>query len=175
MKNLKHQTFLDESGTTKLAVKILAAYFIVYYGIPLLLVVIFGPSLDAILRYPPSYFRGFILILSMFLLTWLLIVQLGKYGARFKLPRLSILFHPLTSLALAGLFILLSVYFWYNFGLQFRQTGERIGETGSLGILIPLYVLRAYFSEGQAHSSLFCFLFWNSMLPNFLNGLTHIE
>lgn len=146
MNDPKHLSFLNKSGTTKLAVRILIVYFAVYYVVPLLLVIFSGPSLDAILRYPPSYFRGAIIISGVFFLTWFLIVQLDKYDARLKLPKILLLFHPFTSLVLAGIFFVISIYFWFNFGLQFRQTGDRIGSTGALGILVPLYALTAYFS-----------------------------
>lgn len=132
--------------TTKLAVKILIAYFTIYYSIPLLFVVFFGPSLDAFLRYPPSYFRGFLLILGVFLLTWFLIVQLGRYGARLKFPKIPLLFNPFISLFLSIIFVLLSIYFWTQFGLGFRQSGDRIGNTGALGILVPLYILTVYYT-----------------------------
>lgn len=146
MANLRRTPLSHKSETTKLAVRILATYFFVYYGIPLLLVVFFGPSLDAILRYPPSYFRGFILISCVFLLIWFLIVQLDKYNGRIKLPKIPLLFNPFTSMFLSALFILLSAYFWTSFGLAFRQTGDRIGDTEALGVLVPLYALTGYYS-----------------------------
>lgn len=128
--------------TNAIAKQILLGYATIFYFLPALLTLMFGGALDQILLASPNYFLGFLVCSAAVWALWFAI-------PRVPVPKLSslqifgrMLFSTNATLLGAGLFFLLSLYFFYNFGLAYRQTGERIGDSGPYAILY--YVFQTY-------------------------------
>lgn len=121
---------------------ILLLYIAIYYIAPAILTALFGAPLNELLIAPPNYVAGAIFCAVVMGATYYAIGRLRMPRMMFLRPLGRALFNARTLFAFSLVFLLLSVYFWQQFGLAYRQTGSRIGDSGSAIIL--LYIFQNY-------------------------------
>lgn len=126
----------------RLARLTLLLYGTIYYLAPAILTLLFGPPLDQVLIASPNYLLGFIfsavvIALVYWVIGFVVIPRLTSLAALAKL-----IFDDRVILGVSIVFLYVSYQFWQEFGLSYRQTGDRIGDSGLL--VIVLYILQSY-------------------------------
>ena len=134
----------SSSAVTRLAIKIVLGYTAIYYAGPLLLTAIFGAYIDQFLRYAPNYWYGAIMITAVVCLLCFYIMRLDRADSKFSIPAPNFIFQAWFVASIGIIYLVAAYYFSENFGLEYRQTGSRIGSTeGGLSI-IALYLVQSY-------------------------------
>jgi hypothetical protein len=132
------------SIVTRLAIMIILGYAAIYYAIPLLLTVLFGPYIDQFLRYPPNYLYGAIMISAVIGLLCFYVMKLDRTDGKFSIPAPSFMFQPWFVAPIGFIYLIVSYYFSENLGIEYRQTGTRIGATEGGMLVIFLYIIQTY-------------------------------
>src|SRR5690606_1203137 len=106
------------------------------------LTLLFGPPLDQVLIASPNYLLGFIfsavvIALVYWVIGFVVIPRLTSLAALAKL-----IFDDRGILGVSVVLLDASYQFWQEFGLSYWQTGDRIGDSGLL--VIVLYILQSY-------------------------------
>lgn len=132
----------EDLKVRRLARLILLLYFAIYYLGPAILTFIFGAPLDQILIASPNYLLGLIFAAVVTgLVYWVIgFIAIPRLTSISSLAR--VMFDDRVLLGVSVVFLYISYQFWQEFGLSYRQTGERIGESGFLVII--LYILQNY-------------------------------
>jgi hypothetical protein len=157
----------------KFGTQTMLTYFIVFYATPAVISIYFGFHRNFV-ELQPEW--NTVLLLIVFLVSWLifyLVFTLLIGNVKFSI--INIFRLDLTWLTLSVLSVLLGVYFFVNFGLEYRQTGERLSDSGFLVQLVYLikplvfsYVFYTFFEKTSGNSIgvrrililLFFLIFW---------------
>jgi len=143
----------------KFGTQVFASYFLVFYLIPALISYVVGFHSNFV---PPKLTLHSVLLFSVFLGVWFFIYNgftLVTNNLSLKVP--NIFRAQRIWLAISIFSVALGMYFFVNFGLEYRQTGDRLSDSGILVKIVYLikplvfgFALYAFFNKEQGKNSL---------------------
>ena len=126
----------------KLARMLLLVYATIYYFIPIALTAVFGQRLDDILVAAPNHWYGAGFALLVIGCVWWACGYARPPSFAWFAPAARLAFNRWVILGAAVLYSTISYWFAREYGLSFRQTGDRISQAG--GLVIVLFILQSY-------------------------------